>query len=459
MVKHSEQDNARGTDSSHARGLPLYFYTLFRWQDGAGLVCAIAYGVLAWLSIQPEFLSLWEFYALLATCFISTLFVFGYSNEKALTPLRIVCWALCFRIIGFLGDPLWEDDFFRYLWDGYRFYEAGSPYGIAPSEFFGDGSIPEKFRQLLARINYPNVPTIYGPTVEYSFLLGHFLAPAKVWPLQLFYIVVDMALVMLLLQLASRGLTNIRWVLLYAWSPLVIKELAFTAHPDGLGAMLLIMALYCRYQQQFALAVVILALSVGAKVFALLLVPFVLWRMRFRYWVIFALTLLALYGPFVWRGSSDLAGLIVFAREWQFNSLAYGFMLQWFEPLEVKLILGVSFLVAYARLFWLHGQNTVWKIPRGDIIFGLFFLIAPVVNAWYLLWLLPFAVLYPSLWSWTFSATVLLSYAIGINLNSLQYQPFELPLWVYFTEYGAVLAVVFVEWWLRYTGRWRITIL
>ena len=451
-VKYTEQN-----DPIHAAGLPSHSLDFFRWQDGAGLVCAIAYGVLAWLSIQPEFLSLWAFYALLAVCLSSTLIVFWASTEQAITPLRILGWALCFRIIGFLGDPLWEDDFFRYLWDGYRFYETGSPYGIAPSEFFGDSSIPEKFRQLLAQINYPNVPTIYGPTVEYSFLLGHLVAPAKVWSLQLFYILVDMALVILLLRLSSRGLANIRWVLLYAWSPLVVKELAFTAHPDGLGAMLLLMALYCRYQQQFTLAVVMLALSVGAKVFALLLAPFLLWRMGLRYWTIFAMTLLALYAPFVLRGSSDLAGLIIFAREWQFNSSAYGFMLQWFEPLTVKLMLAGAFLIIYTRLFWLHSKKTLWQIPRGDIIFGLFFLIAPVVNAWYLLWLLPFAVLYPSLWSWTFSASVLLSYAIGINLDSTQYQPFELPLWVYIIEYGAVSLAVVVEYGLRRTGRWSLS--
>jgi hypothetical protein len=446
-VEQGNQHNIKDSPSSLLDICPF-----IKWQDGAGIVCAIAFGVLAWLSIQPEFLSLWEFYALLAICFTATLAVFGFSGEQALTPFRIVFWALCFRVIGFLGDPLWEDDFFRYLWDGYRFYEAGTPYGIAPSEFFGDGTIPDKFRHLLARINYPNVPTIYGPTAEYSFLLGHLLAPAKVWPLQLFYIVVDLALIMILLRLASGGLTGNRWVLLYAWSPLVVKELAFTAHPDGLGAMLLMAALYCRYRQQFTLAVVALALSVGAKVFALLLVPFLLWRMSFRYWLLFVFMGLILYGPFIFRGSSDLAGLLVFAKEWQFNSSVYGVMLQWFEPLAVKLMLGAVFLIVYAQLFWRHCQNSIWTIPRGDIIFGVFFLIAPVVNAWYLLWLLPFAVLYPSAWSWTFSASVLLSYAIGINLDSSRYQPFELPLWVYIMEYGSVLVAVVVEYWYRKTG-------
>jgi hypothetical protein len=88
-------------------------------------------------------------------------------------------------------------------------------------------------------------------------------------------------------------------------------------------------------------------------------------------------------------------------------------------------------------------------VPRGDIVLGVFFLVAPVVNAWYLLWLLPFSVLYPSLWSWTFSVSVMLSYAIGINLDSTQYDPFELPMWAYFLEYGSVLVACLLELWYK----------
>jgi hypothetical protein len=167
--------------------------------------------------------------------------------------------------------------------------------------------------------------------------------------------------------------------------------------------------------------------------------------------------LLLLYGPFLYSGSSDLAGLLVFAQEWQFNSSIYGLISHWLEPLIAKLILAVGFIAAYIWLWIKFVRKPVWILPRGDIIFGLFFLVAPVVNAWYLLWLLPFAVFYPALWSWTFSIVVLLSYAIGINLNSMEYQPFELPLWVYIIEYGAILGAIFVEWWLRFSGRWRVT--
>jgi len=415
------------------------------WQvDGSGLVCAVAYSVLAWFSLYPESLALSTYYALLGVCLLATLITFQCTDEKTITPMKLLLWAACFRLIGISGDPLWEDDFFRYLWDGYRFYETGSPYGVAPSSFFGDANIPAKFYALLAQVNYPDVPTIYGPTLQYTFLLAHVLAPSQVWVLQVFYSLTDMVMILLLLRLA-----NIRWVLLYAWSPLVIKELAFTAHPDVVGAILMMLALYFRQKNMLAVAVSVLALSVGAKVFALLMVPFVLWRLALRYWCIFGFVLLVLYGPFVWQGGSDMAGLLVFAREWHFNSSVYSLLRQWLDPLPVKILLGSTFILVYTVLFLRHQKFSTWEIPRGDIIFGLFLLVAPVVNAWYLMWLLPFAVLFPALWSWTFSATVLLSYSIGINLNSSEVAFFEIPNWIIVLEYGLVIIAVCIDICLR----------
>ncbi|MYD78953.1 MAG: hypothetical protein F4239_08745 [Gammaproteobacteria bacterium] len=51
-----------------------------------------------------------------------------------------------------------------------------------------------------------------------------------------------------------------------------------------------------------------------------------------------------------------------------------------------------------------------------DWVFGVFFLLSPVLNAWYWVWVLPFAVLWPSAWAWTVSVTILLSYIVGLNI-------------------------------------------
>lgn len=410
-----------------------------------GLACAMIYGVLAWFSLHPYLLSLWLFFVLLGGSFALSLL--ASLQIKAFSPGQVLLWAAVFRLIGCLGAPLLEDDFYRYLWDGYLFFESGSPYGVAPAVFFGDASIPQAFINLLAQINYPHVPTIYGPTLEYSFLLSHLFAPAEVWPLQVLYSLVDLALVALLLRMAEA-----RWVLLYAWSPLVIKELSFTAHPDGVGVFLLMLSLFFRQRQYFLCAAVALALSVGAKVFTLLFVPFVLWRMPWRYWVVFSLVLVGLYLPFLFQGGSDLAGLHVFVQRWQFNGSLFPLLGAWFEPLSVKLLLGCVFLALYAGIFWQHCQR-YWQIPRGDLLFAAFFLVAPVVNAWYLVWLLPFAVLFPRLWSWTFSLSVLSSYAIGLNLGIPGLASFSMPLWAALLEYGVVAMAFAVDVWLQYSKR------
>ncbi len=127
---NSEKNNRGDAHFVRVKSLGLTWHL-----DGAGLVCAIAYGVLAWFSLKPELLFLGLFYGLLSICLAATLVAFRGASEQPLTPLRLLLWAGCFHVIGVLGDPLWEDDFFRYLWDGYRFYETGSPYGIAPPHF------------------------------------------------------------------------------------------------------------------------------------------------------------------------------------------------------------------------------------------------------------------------------------------------------------------------------------
>lgn len=58
----------------------------------------------------------------------------------------------------------------------------------------------------------------------------------------------------------------------------------------------------------------------------------------------------------------------------------------------------------------------------------------------------------PRLWSWTFSVSVLLSYSIGFNMNSVNIEPFLMPIWATLLEYGVVLAALCVDVWGRAVG-------
>ena len=101
-------------------------------------------------------------------------------------------------------------------------------------------------------------------------------------------------------------------MLLYAWNPLVVKEIAFTAHPDVIAVFLVLAAVVLTRKDRFQGAAVFLALAVGAKTLALPVVPFVLLRARMRDWGLFVAVLALIYMPFVLQGSTDLQTLLVF---------------------------------------------------------------------------------------------------------------------------------------------------
>ena len=97
--------------------------------------------------------------------------------------------------------------------------------------------------------------------------------------------------------------------------------------------------------------------------------------------------------------------------------------------------------------------KTPGAIPRGDWIYGLFLFAAPVINPWYVLWLLPFAVVYPSFWAWTASWALLLAYITGLNLGDFNLEPFAHPVWVRPLEFGLILIALGVDIWRRRSRR------
>ena len=201
-------------------------------------------------------------------------------------------------------------------------------------------------QSVLHGINHPELPTIYAPVTQVIFLLGYWLQPGSVAVLQAILIALDLAAVALLLRLAPA-----RNVLLYAWCPLVIKEIAFTAHPDGAGACLLLAAVVLGRDRRWLVAALTLGLAAGAKAFGLVLAPLVLAGAGIRHWLLFAATVAAVYAPFALSGGSELASLQVFAREWEFNSFLFGLLKTTLPPFGARFALGFAFAAFWG---WYH---------------------------------------------------------------------------------------------------------
>jgi hypothetical protein len=408
-----------------------------RQVDAVGLWCAAGYAALAALARQTGEPDLTASLLLFAW---TGLPVFGlylrFQRRGEAFPVgRLVLWAVVFRMCGLAGGPFYEDDFYRYLWDAYRFATTGTPYGAAPEAFFVDPAVPALFQGVLDGINYPELPTIYGPTSQLVFLLAYWVQPASVTALQVILVAVDLAAVALLLRLTAPA--N---VLLYAWCPLVVKEIAFTAHPDGAGACLLLAAIVLARDRRWRGVAVCLGLATGVKAFGLVLAPLVLAGARFRHWLLFGATLAALYGPFALQGGTDLDSLQVFAREWEFNSALFGLLATVASRFEARLALGLLFAAFWGCYLLLYTRAGARGIPRGDWVYGALLAVSPVINPWYLLWLLPFAAIFPSVWAWTASGAVLLAYVTGLHLGDYDMHPYAQPSWARGLEFGLIAA-------------------
>lgn len=405
--------------------------------DVAGLGCLLAYSLLSWITRSSGDPSLQLFLGLAASVAAVTFVLYAYygrNPDRKLPVARLIAWAVAFRICGLIGGPFYEDDFYRYLWDAFRFIQDGTPYGLAPEAFFLDPQVPDRFQRILDGINYPEYPTIYGPVTQLVFLAGYGISPGSVTALQALMVLFDLMIIVLLLRLAPAPA-----VLLYAWNPLVVKEIAFTAHPDGIAVCLVLAAVVLARRDKHYGAASLLALAVGAKILAVLVVPFVLVRARVRAWGLFAVVLALVYMPFVLQGSTDLQTFLVFARHWEFNAAFFGLLKPWLPYQVARAVCGLLLAIAVGGYYLAFRRRASGTIVRGDWIYGGLLALWPVVNPWYLLWLLPFAAIRPSAWAWTASVAVLLSYVTGLNLDNMDMHPFGHPAWVRPVEYGLIL--------------------
>ncbi len=401
----------------------------------AGLFSVGLYVYLALLSNQEDPVDLIAFCSLLGGTWVLLLGLLIYCfKTRALPKTRtILAWAIIFRLAGLAAEPVYEDDYFRFLWDGWVFAETGNPYGIPPMEYFSDPGIPKEIGYALERVNNPDAPTIYGPVLQGLFVLSYWTAPGNLFVLKLFFLFFDIALLALMARLCKGKI-----LLFYAWCPLLIFETSFNAHPDIVGAALLTTAFYARGKNRPSWAIALCAAAASVKVFALIALPFLSTRgNRLKDAAVFLLIFGFLHLAFLAQGGAEFEGLLIFSKFWEFNSALYGLFGLFLSP-EIARPTCLVIFAGSLVLLWYRWQKSGNTSPPLDTAFGLFFLCSPVINPWYLLWLLPFATMRPHFWSVAALIAVSLSYITGINLGDASLGNFNHPLWLRPFEFGIV---------------------
>jgi alpha-1,6-mannosyltransferase len=334
----------------------------------------------------------------------------------------IVAVGIGLRAAMFLVNPVLEDDYYRYLWDGAVSARGWNPFAVAPATAMAAGADTAIGRLALDagvvmdRINHPDLKTIYPPVAQSAFALAHAIKPWSIAAWRLVCLGGELASLGLLLALLQVTGQSRLWVAVYWWNPLIIKEMINSGHMEAVLMPWVLGAILLAIRRRPIAAATILGLAIGAKIWPILLAPLLLrpWLSTPRSLVIPGLILTAMTGIWVLPpylgGLDETSGFVAFATHWQTNSALFPTLVTlanavgaavgmagFDAAMPVRLLLG---LIVIAAALWL----AVNPWPDASALLGktlvfttVLYLLSPAQFPWYAAWMMPFLV-FTSCW-------------------------------------------------------------
>jgi alpha-1,6-mannosyltransferase len=355
-------------------------------------------------------------------------------------------------VIGLVLAALWhlpfllmrpgsDDDIHRYVWDG-RIQRLGyNPYIVVPSDpAFGGLHTPET-----QTLNNPDVPSPY-PAGAQLFFRAVTAIHESIFALKVAFVVCDLAIVLVLLDILRFSEQGAHWVLAYAWNPLLATEVAGSGHIDILGVLLLLISFAALGRRWRGVAALAFALAVAVKLLPIVLLPLYWKRVRIRDGVLAAAVVGLLYLPFFNHGRIPIGSLGAYVQSFRFNDPVFAMLERVAAP---QLVVGLAVLVGFLTAIWLRSKSPVWSSDAFAWPMAASLLCAPVVYPWYLLWLLPFvrSAQKVPLIIWTVS--IIPTYYVW-HLRAIG-RPWVVPGWIMLLEYGSVATAGVIIVFLRLT--------
>jgi len=344
-------------------------------------------------------------------CYGGALWVLGrLPGRRALLIVLIV--AALGRAALLLAPPTLSTDAYRYVWDA-RVASAGiSPYAAPPS---APELAPLRDGTIYPRLNHPTWRTVYPPGAQLFFRAVYALAPDSVLAMKAALALAELAtLAVLASLLRALGVPFVR-LAVYAWNPLVMTEIWGSGHLDALAMLAAVAALRFAVAGRASLAAALLALGTLVKLYPAALLPLLLDGAALGPLVVFGAVILVGYAPFAHLGIGALGSLSQYLSTELFNP---GLVRTFIDvPIVTLAVLGA--LVAFVAL----GRRGAPLIDRAFIVIGGGIVLSPNVFPWYVVWLVPFLAIRPSVPWIAFTGTVGLAYTFFLR------EPWAIPAW------------------------------
>ena len=343
---------------------------------------------------------------------------------------------------------LFDDDIWRYLWDGHVAASGANPYLSAPADPSMDNLLSTEasgqpdWETIRENINYPRIPTIYPPLAQMAFRASHWLAPGSVLAMKVTVVGFDLLAYLFLILTLSALHESPAKSILYGWNPLVIKVFAGSGHIDAVAVAALAAVCYFLARRKRAAASVSLGLAIAAKVFPIILLPFLARRVGAWRAVLAGALALACCTPYLGAGTNLFDGLRVFSATWQFNAgpfqlLTWAISLLSSQPqLFARITCAILITATVVILYRFDDADPNTFARYAVLALGAVLIFAPVVMPWYATWLLPLGII-----AWNRAA---IFYSLAVCTAFLvMVRGVEWP-WALVVEYGALAAMM---WW------------
>jgi hypothetical protein len=196
----------------------------------------------------------------------------GQASGVGIAFILIV--AALLRAGPLFGPVIWTSDIYRYVWDGWVQQAGFNPYCCVPAD--------PQLAHLRDAAIYPQInrrdfaPTIYPPVAQMTFLVNAWLG-GTVLSMKLLLVAIETLGIGAMLAVLRRLGRPAQGILLYAWHPLPIWEIAGSGHIDALFVAAVPLAILAAISGRRVLTGIALGAAVLTKFIPLVLFP-ALWR-------------------------------------------------------------------------------------------------------------------------------------------------------------------------------------
>ena len=355
-------------------------------------------------------------------------FFIAVFNIKKITDSRLWLWVivvvgLISRIILIPSQPVLEDDYYRYLWDGAVTAHGYNPFKYSPAAVMnaGNQNVPEELHKLannsgdvIRHINYPQIRTIYPMLSQFVFAVAYNTSPWAFESWKVYLLVFDIFLLFLLIKILKHLKLPLIFVSIYWLNPIVLHEFFNAAHMDLLALIFVMLSLYLYLKNKMRFAVIILALATGFKLWPIVLLPLILRKVWYdkkqltKLSSIFVGFVILIFLPVILSNPDESLGFVKYAEKWVNNAAFYAIYKWVLHQLLNMLQINVGCLLCLNRLgiFAVYIITAIFifkKAPKDNYQFftkallmvAVLYLISPTQFPWYYTWFVPLLVIRP----------------------------------------------------------------